>query len=116
MSEKVRIIAVEALGVGIARREVQAAVARCLGDPSKMVRFSALCAAGRLCHLPGARITDDLRHRLEETAKDPNACYEPGDIARLATEILQRCAKHPDPANRHASLKVWKSPPSAQRA
>lgn len=63
-----------------------------------------------------APITNDLRHRLEETAKDPNACYEPGDVARLATEILHRCANHRDRGVRHASLRVWKSPPSAPRA
>ncbi len=115
-SEAARIIAVEALGVGIGRSNVQHAVARYLRDPSKMVRFSALCAAGRLCHLPRAPITDELRHSLEETAKDPTTVYEPGDVARLAIEILNRCAIHRDRGERHASLRVWKSPPSAPRA
>jgi hypothetical protein len=86
-SEKERIIAVEALGMSAHRPHVQKALARYLGDPLPMVRYSALCAIGAAwaCGtLPGP----ELRESLRRATFDATRVYEEGDVARFAAELL----------------------------
>lgn len=83
--EHTRLIAVEALGAGIDRPHVQIAVARYVSDPSRGVRYSALCAAGQLYGRPIGLV---LRAALESATADSTSVYEEGDIAAFARRIL----------------------------
>ena len=130
-SEKERIIAVEELGMSARRQRVQKALAQYLGDPLPMVRYSALCAIGAAwaCGtLPGPA----LREALHRATLDTTRVYDEGDVARLAAELLTppqfgtfemqgsseeaKEISRNSPQNGRDSLKVWKSPPSAQKA
>lgn len=86
-SENERMIAVEALGVSAGEPYVQTQLSRYLVDPSPMVRYSALCAAGAAWAC-GERIGQELRHALQRATLDPTAVYEDGDIARFAAQLL----------------------------
>jgi len=71
--------------MSIGRRYAQDAAARYLVDPLPYVKYSALCAAGRLHGRPR---WPALRTALESAASDPTSVYEEGDIAMVAREIL----------------------------
>jgi HEAT repeat protein len=89
-TEGERIIAVEALGISAHRPFIQLALARSLGDPSPMVRYSALCAIGAAWSV-GKRIGPALRDALQRTTQDTTKVYEDGDIAALAVRLLEPC-------------------------
>ncbi|MFN0105942.1 MAG: HEAT repeat domain-containing protein [Bryobacteraceae bacterium] len=84
-TEHTRLIAVEALGISIHRPYVQRAVARYLSDPLPTLRYSALCATGRLYGRPMGPV---LRAALESATGDSASVYKEGDIAALARKIL----------------------------
>ena len=93
-SKQERIIAVEALWVSSHRPHVQRELAKYLSDPLPEVRYSALCATS-WARAIGAPISPGLRDALEKAKLDTARVYEDGDIARLATQLL-------DPAQRVA--------------
>lgn len=93
-SDQERIIAVEALWVSAHRPYVQRELARYLSDPLPDVRYSALCAVSWVRSI-GAPVGPGLREALERAKLDTARVYEDGDIARLATQLL-------DPAKRAA--------------
>jgi HEAT repeat protein len=82
--EYTRDMATEALGNTWRRPRTQRAIAARLFDPSVSVRFSALCAVGRV----NTHTLDCLRRALAAKLADPAKVDDGRVIAALAAELL----------------------------